>query len=39
MMSTEAVCMAGSPGAMGCPHRAQASSVMVICIFTTFLPL
>ena len=33
MMSTEAVCMAGSPGAMGCPQRAQASRVMVVCIF------
>ena len=31
-------CIAGSPGAMGCPHRAQASRVMVICIFSPLFP-
>ena len=31
-------CIAGSPGAMGCPHRAQASRVMVVCILQPSFP-
>ena len=38
MMFTEAVCMAGSPGAMVCLHRAQASRVMVVCILQPSFP-